>query len=147
MNMNNETRRNLAVEELKILSSIIGRIESTIHHRLAWLLTLITALGLSLLKNEPFITAKQYALISILVTVGFWVVDAIQRVPVHRAVLRSKQVEKALREDEGFDSPSITSSLSDNHTRMEEFKIAFRWRVISPYLAICLVILIILLSR
>jgi hypothetical protein len=142
--MNDEVQRSVAVEELKILSSIIGRIESTIHQRLVWLLTLITGLALALLKEDPLISGGPFAVISILATVVFWLADGIQRVPVHRAIERSKRVEKSLRDNQGFNSPMITDSLSRGGVNWREFKdVAFRLRVISLYLATIVVVLII----
>lgn len=142
--MNDEVRRSVAFEELKILSSIIGRIENTIHQRLAWLLTLITGLTLSLLKEDPLISGGQFVVLSIFATVAFWVADGIQRVPVHRAIERSKQVEKSLRDNQGFNSPLITDSLSKGRMNKGEFKkVAYRSRVIAPYLATGAVVVII----
>ena len=142
--MNDEIRRSIAVEEQKILSSIIGRIESMIHQRYVWLLTLITGLTLALLKEDPFVSGKQFAVLSIFATVAFWVADGIQRVPVHRAIERSKQVEKSLRENQNFNSPLITDSLSKGSMSWGEFKsVAFRLRVISLYFATVAFVLII----
>jgi hypothetical protein len=69
--MNDEARRSIAIEELKILSSIIGRIESTIHQRYVWLLTLVTGLALALLKEDPFISGGEFAFLTIFTTFAF----------------------------------------------------------------------------
>jgi hypothetical protein len=91
--MNADDRRSTATEELKILSSIIGRIESAIYQKQGWLFTLIIGLTLALLKDNPLIDKGQFAIISISITLIFFIADIVQRVPVHRAIRRSEQIE------------------------------------------------------
>lgn len=143
--MNDEYKRSSAIEELKILSSIIGRIENAIYQRQGWLLTLITGLTLALLKDNPFICKQQFLAISIPITIVFYIADIVQRVPVHRAILRSENVEKSLRENNNFDSPLISKSLSEGNNIKDFLKIAHKLRVYAPYLGIIAVIVIIYL--
>jgi hypothetical protein len=143
--MNDEYKRSSAIEELKILSSIIGRIENAIYQRQGWLLTLITGLTLALLKDNPLICKQQFLAISIPITIVFYIADIVQRVPVHRAILRSENVEKSLRENNNFDSPLISKSLSEGNNIKDFLKIAHKLRVYAPYLGIIAVIVIICL--
>jgi hypothetical protein len=133
--VNNEQKRSIAIEEIKLLSSIIGRIESTIYQRHAWLFTLITGLTLALLKDSPLIRKQQFAVLSVSVTFVFWIADAIQRVPVYRAIERSRVVEGALRDDRDTNSPLISDSLSSGKSFTDFMHTAFRFRVLAPYLA------------
>jgi hypothetical protein len=132
--MNDENRRSIAIEEIKILSSIIGRIENAIHQRLAWLFALITGLTLALMKNPPIIRKNQFFAISFAVTIVFWIADAIQRVPVHRAIERSREVERSLRDNQYVNCPLISDSLSNGNC-CDFFHTAFRPRVLAWYLA------------
>jgi hypothetical protein len=141
--MNDEYKRSAAIEELKILSSVIGRIENAIYQQKGWLLTLITGLTLALLKDNPFICKQQFLAISIPITIVFYIADVIQRVPVHRAIFRSEKVEKSLRENNNFDSPLISKSLSEGNNFKDFFKIANKFRVYAQYLGIIAVIVII----
>lgn len=136
----NEEQRQLALEEVKLLSSIIGRIESTIYQRQVWLFTLITGLALALFKDGPLICRQQFLYLSVSVTIVFWIADAIQRVPVHRAIERSKVVEKSLREGKYKESPLITDSLGNGKSCKDFVRTLFRFRVMAPYLATLAVI-------
>lgn len=141
--MNDEYKRAGAVEELKILSSIIGRIENAIYQKQGWLFTLITGLTLALIKEKPLIDKIQFAAISIFITIIFFIADLVQRVPVSRAIQRSRKVETSLRENKDFDSPLISKSLSDGNNAKDFFKNAIRIRVYALYLGIILAIAII----
>jgi hypothetical protein len=141
--LDNECQRSAAIEEMKLLSSIIGRIENSIYKQKGWLLTLVTGLSLALLKDEPFISKQQYLFISILITILFLIVDGIQRVPVHRAILRSRDVETSLRENKNFDSPLISASLRKGNDIKDAFEMIRGIRVYFTYLAVILFILII----
>ena len=138
-----DSERTLAIEELKILSSIIGRIENAIYQKQGWLFTLITGLALALLKDNPLIYKQQFAVISIAITLVFWVADAIQRVPVHRAILRSEKIEKTLRTNNNYNGPLISTSL-DQKNDIKEFREVFlKFRVLVPYAFIILIVIII----
>jgi len=137
--VNNEERRSIGIEEIKLLSSIIGRIESTIYQRQAWLFTLITGLTLALFNDGPLISKQQFLVLSASIDIVFWIADAIQRVPVHRAIKRSKLVEKSLRRGKDPGSPLISVSLSSGKRYKDSLKdfghTLIRFRVFAPYLA------------
>ena len=100
--------KDLAIEELKILSSIIGRIETSMYQKQGWLFALITGLTLALLKNIPLICRQQFVTISLAITLVFYIADVIHRVPLYRAILRSEKVEEKLKDNKTFDSPLIS---------------------------------------
>ena len=131
------------MEELKILSSIIGRIETAIYQKQGWLFTLITGLALALLKDNPLICKQQFASISILIAIVFYIADAIQRVPVHRAISRSHTIEEALRQNKDLDSPRISETLGEGSNAKDFFSVVCKFRVCAPYLGIIAVIIII----
>ena len=100
MEPNNLTKENtinfnyesLAIEELKILSSIIGRIEGGIHQRQAWLVTILSGLTFALFKDSPYICKLQFAIFSVTIIIVFLIADAVQRVPVHRVLNDRKKL-------------------------------------------------------
>lgn len=141
--MNEKNNRLTAIEELKTLSSIIGRIENAIYQKQGWLFTLIIGLTLALLKDNPLISKQQFAAISILITIVFYIADAVQRVPVHRAIRRSKNIENSLRNNNNYDSPRISESLGEGCNINDFFAVALKFRVFAPYLGIIAVIIII----
>ena len=98
---------------------------------------------MALLKDNPFICKQQFALISIPITVVFYIADVVQRVPVHRAILRSQAIEEALRQNNNFDSPRISEALGGGSDVRDFFSAARKFRVWSPYLGIITVIMII----
>ena len=116
--MDDADQRSLAIEELKILSSIIGRIEGLIYQRQGWLLTLITGLTVAevSLRDNPSIHAYQFALISVAITVVFYIADLVQRVTVHRAIVRSGIVESSLSDSaKKYDGLKISESLGQGN--------------------------------
>jgi len=136
-------QRALAIEEMKILSSIVGRIETSIYQKQGWLFTMITGLAVVLLKDNPVLCKGQFVIISVIATVIFYIADIIQRVPVHRAIIRTKQVEKALRENQVLDSPLVSDSLSKGKDLKDLFDTGRRFRVWAPYFLIIGVIIVI----
>lgn len=144
--MNTDNIRLTAIEELKILSSIIGRIESTIYQKQGWLFTLVTGIALALLKDDPLLCKGQFSIIAVSITIIFYVADIVQRVPIHRAIARSKAVEDFISgKQSDYDGPAISESLG----RGEGFKdaLSFFWkvRVWAPYIGIIVMIAVIYL--
>ena len=104
--------RSIAIEELKILSSIIGRIENSIYQKQGWLFTLITGLTFILLKDNPLLCKEQFSIIAVAITIVFYIADIVQRVPVHRAINRSKEIEDFLSgKISTYSGPNISGSL------------------------------------
>jgi hypothetical protein len=135
--------KDMAIEELKILSSIIGRLENGMYQKQGWLFALITGLALALLKDSPLICKQQFATISIAITIVFYIADIVQRVPLYRAVLRSEKVEERLRDNKNFDSPLISKSLGEGKPLKDFLKTASSFRGSITYIAIMAVIIII----
>jgi len=135
--------KSLSIEEMKILSSVIGRIESSIYQKQGWLCTMITGLAVLLFTDKPVLCKEQFFAVAIIATVLFFLADAIQRVPVHRAIVRSKEVEKALRENRGLNSPLVSESLGEGKNILDFLKTAIRFRVWAPYLLIVGVVVVV----
>jgi len=142
--MNTDNRQLTAIEELKLLSSIIGRIESVIYQKQGWLFTLITGLTLALLKDDPLLCKGQFAIMSVSVTIIFYVADIVQRVPVHRAIKRSKTIEGFLSgKQSDYDGPDISGSLGQGKGSRDDFSFFLKIRVLAPYVGILIIIAVI----
>ena len=137
------TGKDIAKEELKILSSIIGRIENAMYQKQSWLFALITGLTLAVLKDNPLISKQQFVIISMAITVVFYIADIVQRVPLYRAILRSQKVEEKLKDNKNFDSPLISKSLGEGKPLKDFLKTACSFRGSITYIALILVIVII----
>lgn len=145
--MNTDDRRSTATEELKLLSSIIARIESAVYQKQGWLFTLVTGLTLALLKDNPLIRKGQFAIISGSITIIFFIADIVQRIPVHRAVRRSEQVEGFLAGvHEDYNGPAISKALGQGEGIKESLTFFWKPRVWFPYGGIIVAILIIYIS-
>lgn len=134
-----DEQKEIAIEELKLLSSIIGRNEELIYKRQAVLFTSIIALTAALGGN--FFDRHQFHLYSCLLIFVFYVADILQRIPVGRAIERSRRVEVGIRRGKNPQSPQISNSVSPvgsltkrTEKLWREFKIcARRPRVLAPY--------------
>ena len=133
----------LALEELKILSTTIGRIEDLIYRRQGWFFSLIAGLALAFLKDNPWICKKQFLIISIAITGVSYFVELVQRIPVHGGIQRSSQVEAFLNDtNKHYDGPQISKSLSLSTGLRDLFDIGKKPRILIPYLAVLLAIYI-----
>jgi hypothetical protein len=142
--MNTDNKRSTATEEWKLLASNIGRIENAIYQKQGWLFTLITGLTLALLKDDPLLGKNLFAVISVSITVIFFVADIVQRVPVHRAIKRSKVIEDFLSgRQRNYDGPDISESLGQGEGIKDAFSFFWKIRVWAPYGGILIMILII----
>ena len=137
-------KRSTAIEEMKLLSSIIGRIENAIYQKQGWLFTLITGLTLALLKDNPLIYKGQFAIVSISITLIFYVAEIVQRVSVHRAIRRSERIEGFLSgKQTDYDGPDISGSLGQGEGIKDAFSFFWKIRVWVPYGGIIIMILIV----
>lgn len=126
------------------MSSIIGRIESAIYQKQGWLFTLITGLTLALLKDDPLLCKGQFAIISVAIMTIFYVADIVQRVPVHRAIKRSKAIEGFLSgKQSDYDGLDISGSLGQGEGIKDAFSFFWKIRVWAPYGGILIMIAII----
>jgi hypothetical protein len=158
-------RQTYALEEWKLASAIIGHLEQGIYWRQGWLYTLVTALMVALLKDNPLLCKDQFAILAIGITVLFFISEVIQRVPLHRAIKRSKTIEKSLRTDKKYQGPLLSESLAGPQKRKsktlkgkikscfsslcyyfrEIYQFLRRIRVWSPYAVLAMLILLVYL--
>jgi hypothetical protein len=145
-------RQSYALEEWKLASDVIGRLEQGIYRRQGWLYALITALMVALLKDNPLLCKEQFVILGIGITGLFFVSEIIQRVPLHRAIQRSKAIEKSLRTDKKYQGPLLSKSLAGPKLKTlkaccrggyEICQFLRRIRVWSPYFLLVMLILLV----
>jgi len=142
-------RQTYALEEWKLASEVIGRLEQGIYRRQGWLYALITALMVALLKANPLLCKEQFVILAIGITILFFVSEIIQRVPLHRAIQRSKAIEKSLRTDKKYQGPLLSESLAGPKLKSlkawcrEVRQFLRRMRVWSPYALLAMLILLV----
>jgi len=142
-------RQTYALEEWKLALVIIGRLEQGIYWRQGWLYTLVTALMVALLKDNPLLCKDQFAILAIGITVLFFISEVIQRVPLHRAIKRSRAIEKSLRTGKKYQGPLLSKSLAGPKLKSlkawccEVRQFLRRMRVWSPYAVLVVLILLV----
>jgi hypothetical protein len=143
-------RQTYALEEWKLTSDVIGRLEQGIYRRQGWLYALITALMVALLKDNPLLCRGQFVILAIGIAVFFFISELIQRVPLHRAIQRSKAIEQSLRIDKEYEGPFLSKSLAGPKLKglkawcrgfREVCQFSRRIRVWGPYVVLILLIL------
>jgi len=143
-----------ALEEWKLTSDVIGRLEQGIYRRQGWLYALVTALMVAFLKDNPLLCKDQFLILAIGITILFLVSEIIQRVPLHRAIKRSKTIERFLQTNKKYRGPLLSESLAGPKLKSlrawyrafgEVCQFLRRIRVWSPYAI--LVVLILLVYR
>ena len=140
--MVDDAKYNLAIEEWKLSQSVIAQLEDSIYRRQGWLFALITALLFALLGNDAMLTKSQFAFLAVGILVVFYIAEIIQRVPHHRAIQRSRQIEKYLRGEDTYEGPSLSQWLGQGNGLWDFFAFWHRVRIWAPYAAVTLVVLI-----
>jgi heme exporter protein D len=136
-----EEEREQAYVELKLLSVVISRRESAVYAKQNWLFTLISALSLAFLKNEPYLDGIEYLTIGLSLVAIFFVSEIIQRVPIMRAIDRSQKIEEQLREDKAWDGILMSEYLAKGKDWKDFFSFFYKIRIWAPFAMIaCLVV-------
>lgn len=140
-NKNDETRRFIAVEEWKLTSSVIARLENVEHQMRNWLFGLLTALTVVLYSNKvEALTGARFIAIGILLVATFVWMDLIHRMPKRSAIELSKEIETCLRDNLEYKGPSLSITLAKNRTgKWNELK---RMLKNTPYIQIMLLVVL-----
>ena len=137
-------RNEIAVEELKLVQTIIQH-QGDVGLRIkSWCITLVAVLGAARLNTDTSISASAFVLgATSLIAVFLWL-DAMHRVPQDRAILRSEEIERYLREEDGpYDGPAIGRSLQLANSPTAQLKAANNVRVWGPYAALFAVVVVV----
>lgn len=138
--------RDLAVEELKLIQGIIGRQEEVRLRLRSWGITLIAAASVAQLSGELELSASRYLFVSLSVIGLFWFLEAVHRRAEERAILRSAQIESALRGEEQYRGPLIRRSLKQpadwRKRRSEIITQAKHSRVAAIYICLAAIVMV-----
>ena len=143
-NNHSKSNKSIAIEEWKLLNSVIARLEDVEYKIRSWLLALITGLAVALYSNKIDLPVLGFAIISILLIVIFAWMDLIHRIPKRYAIERAEKVEEILKDENAiYDGPLMSKSLSEPRKEIigKELRRMF---ANTPYIQI--LILVILLS-
>ena len=102
----------VALEEWKLLASIIGRLEEVEYKIRSWLVALITALAVALYSKRLDLSVGSFALIGIILIIIFVWMDLIHRMPKRNAIKRDREIEEILREGRQYDGPKMSMTLA-----------------------------------
>ncbi len=134
------TKIDIAIEEWKMLSSIIGRLEDIEYKMRSWLFALITGLSIALYSKEINISWYSFIIIGYALIILFVLMDLMHRMPKRRAIERSKIVEDFLKKGGVYDGPKISESLKNREGKWQEFK---QMLPNTPYIQIFIIITLI----
>ena len=138
---NSDSRRMIAIEEWKLASSVIARLENVEHQMRNWLFGLLTALTVALYSNKiEELTGARFIVIGILLVATFIWMDLIHRLPKRSAIELSKKIEECLRENVEYAGPNLSTALAGNRTgKWKELK---RMLKNTPYIQIMILVVL-----
>ena len=147
----NKIQRETAIEEWKLLESIIGRQEQIIFQMRRWLYALITALIIAYISGKATLLKCEFLLLGIVLIVLFLVVECLQRGPLRRAIKRAKSIEASIRGPEPYEKyngPELSDRLSSSRFR-DDFYDAINELIVTrvwfPYGILGLIIVLVFL--
>jgi hypothetical protein len=140
-NKNDNSRMLIALEEWKLASSVIARLENVEHQMRNWLFGLLTALTVALYSNKvEALTGARFIAIGILLVATFVWMDLIHRMPKRGAIELSKEIETCLRDNLEYGGPSLSTTLAKKRTgKWNELK---RMLKNTPYIQIMLLVVL-----
>ncbi len=127
-----------AREEMRLLQDVISRRESHAVSQLNWLYTIVVGLSLLVLQAEAKLSPFNYIVLCLVVVLLFYLSDVIQRVPIDRAISRSRKIEGAINKKGDYDGVRLNASLSESRPFWGDLKFAFKLRICAPYV-FCLI--------
>ena len=134
-----EEQRSIAIEEWRLSYEAVRRLEERIHKIHGWMLALVTGLTILVLKdNPPVINSYEYLLLCLMLVALIISLEIFLRVPVHYAIARSRQIEKALRGEGPYEGPILSSQLGTKPTFQVLFVLFKRLRIWAPYVVLLL---------
>ncbi len=139
--MSHILRKDVALEELKILQEIIARHDDISFKIKGWCVTLITAIILAIKSGKFSISVSSGLVLLGGISILFLWVDIIYRVAEDRAISRSREVERLIRDHIVYDGPQIAESLSVKTTFMDQMSSLNNIRIYVPYIAISIIVL------
>ena len=140
----NYSNLDLAIEELKILFSIISRHDDLSFKIKKWAITINSALiiGIASGKITEYIANNYLILFLPVLPLIFLWIDVIHRVAMDRAIKRQADVEECVRNNNNYDGPKIDMTLSKPNSFKDQMKALNNVRMYFIYLILVISIII-----
>lgn len=137
----------LALEEIRLLQTIVGRNEGLALQVRRWLLALLGALVVALFADRSKLQWLHFLLSACSLAILFALIESSVRVTVRQAIERVGVIEEQLRTNGKYDGPAIVRSLSKNDRPFLTLRAAigearvmgFRTFYLAPLLAVAVV--------
>jgi hypothetical protein len=138
---NNESRRLIAIEEWKLASSVIGRLENVEHQMRNWLFALLTALTVALYSKDIDLSGISFIIIGLLLVTTFVWMDLMHRIPKRSAIELSKKIEESLKDNNiEYAGPSLSTALAGK--RIGKWNELKRMLKNTPYVQIMILVVL-----
>jgi hypothetical protein len=129
----------LALEELKILQSIIARQENNCMKLRGWAIGLVTALTVVFTSKDTLIVKSEYILLACIMIALFLWLEVIYAVAGNRAIKRSIEVEEIIPKATGYKGPKIGANLKRKNTFRSQLDAFNNVRIYVPYAVLALI--------
>ena len=135
----------IALEEFKLVQSIINNQEQIRVKVVGWCIATISAISVAYLSKKFQFSPGSYFAVSLTIIVIFLWLDTVHRVAVDRAIIRSGEIESFFRKEVDYDGPKIGKSISVKNGIPYQLRSLKNVRVYGPYVALCFNVLCIYL--
>jgi len=130
--MNTTEKLNVALEERKLIQTIIESHETIRMKILGWCITIFTALTVAFHTNKIQLSIGEYYIFIGVIFIVFFLIDYVNRTTFEAVINRSNDVEEFIRTDiENYDGPKIEDSIQNRSAW-----ISFNVRFLIPYVAL-----------
>ena len=142
----------IAIEERKIIQTIIESQETIRMKLVGWSISLVTALTIAFYSKKICLSNLSYFIFVIIIIIAFFIIDFINLKVFIIMTKRSFDVEKMIREDiNTYDGPKIQEELNKG-VSISKIKNYFRrkyflYRFSSPYIALIIIAVVSCLAR
>jgi len=139
--------KDVAIEELRQLQTVIGRMDQLEFQVRAWLLALLGALVAAKFSHSPRLSSVHFLLVGSSLTLTFVLMELVVRIPKRKAINRAFVVEEMLRSYQSYDGPKISLSLSTHWGKREILRLMIKeaiiWPVLGFYVPVVAILIII----
>jgi|SRR6185369_3582 len=132
----------MALEELKMLQSIISKHDDLRSQVLGWCVALITGLTIAYLSKPVELYLWGFAALSISIVLLFLWVSVTYKVAQDRAIERARTIESQIRAQTAYDGPLVADSLSRANRWPDQKKALNNVRVWGPFAALLVLVVL-----
>jgi hypothetical protein len=111
-----------AIEEWKLLQSIIARKEALVFQTRGYCYALLAVMGVAIFHAGTQLSEWVLLYVAYLVVFAFFAVEIGHRISLRRAIDRSRRLERILREGLSYDGPILADALTIRVTLREVWR-------------------------